>query len=164
MKVTLKPGAELDILTQGEFENSLAAALSGFARPAQTVRDFAAFKLDGSGNSVITGSPTNVAVRVLEVEQGYTFALHRLVITVEGYTAGVPYTSAGFYIEIHRAGRVVDTYAVQLPAVVSYGSDAPIFNNGEHVAVLINTGPASKAVIVDVQGTLETLAGELTIS
>lgn len=161
MKVSLKPGAELDVLTQDELEDSLAAALSGFSRPPQTEEDFATFTLDSSGNSVLTGSATNVAVAVYTVQVGYDFSLHRLTVeaatATTAYTVAAPYTNGSGGIAIYRNGRFVDglNLASGLPMVFTYGGDAPIFRSRDRVELLVIGGPANGFVTVNVQGTLE---------
>src|SRR5258708_31626478 len=104
--------------------------MSGFSRPAQTERSFQGFVLDGSGNSAVAGGVGPSPVAVYQVIAGYTLSLHRLSVTVDGYDFGSPFVgAAGSYLEIQRAGRFVDALDLTLgiPAVFSYGSDAPDF-------------------------------------
>jgi hypothetical protein len=166
MKVKLEPGAELEMLTQGEVENAMTAALSGFSRPPQTDRDIATFTLDASGDSVIVGSATNVPVLVYRVKAGYDFSLHRLIVSADGYTAAVPWTNSNGGVSIFRNGLFVDgiNLAAGMPIVFSYGGDAPVLSGNDELQVLVTGGPTSTAVTVTVQGTLETTVPQLVTS
>jgi hypothetical protein len=169
MKFTLKPGAELDLLTQDELEETLKRvrdeAVSGYSRPATDYRDFQATRLDGNGNSGIPGAANNPnTVALFEIKQGYSLRLHRLAIQAEGSTFATTYT--GGYIYLYRAGRFIDfaNLALGLPVVFSYTSDAPIYNNGETVDILVSAGPKNTNLICDIQGTWEALPGTLVFN
>lgn len=169
MKQKLAPNAELDILTQDELAQTLKVAIaelqSGFSRPAETRRDFNTTLLDGSGNSGIPGAVGNPnPVPVFEFPMGHTFALHRLTVQFEGVTFGTKYM--GGFIYLMRAGRVVDFADLSLgvPAVFEYTSDAPEYTAPETLDLLVSGGAADTVVICDLQGTLETLPGQLVFT
>lgn len=159
MKITLKPGVVIDVLTQDELAATLTQVLSGFARGPATNRVVTSVLLNSGGESAI-GS-TAGAVPVWKVPPGHRFTLHRASFRPDGYTFAVPYTSSTGYIEIQRAGTLVDGIAFTtpgLPAILTSGSaDGAIFDNGETVDVLIVDGPASKAVQIVLQGTMAPL-------
>ena len=113
--------------------------------------------MDSSGNSTIPGQVAGTAhnVTVYTVEQGFSFELKRLLVQVEGYNAGSPYTGTG-YVNLVRSGRVVDFANLSngAPLLFSYGSDAPLFTNAEQVELYVVGGPANGVVIADVEGWL----------
>lgn len=158
MKVTLKPGVELDVLTQDELHETMTNLLSGFSRGPNTDRSNPAVELDASGNT-FRGSTSGVPVPIFRVPAGYEFALHRLALKPDGYTFGVPYTSSTGYVEIQRNGVMEDGIpltAPGLPRVFTAGTaDAIVFNNNDRIDLLIVGGPASTAVQIALQGTLE---------
>lgn len=176
MKFKLSPGAELDVLTQSELEETLSRIRdelrSGFSRPAITYRDFNATTLDSNGNSGILGAPVAgnpTAVDLFEVKQGYGWRLHRLAINAEGVTPGTQYVDG--YLLLMRSGRLIDfagvfngtAIALSFPVVFTYTSDAPLYNNGETVQLLVSGGPAATNLICDLQVTLEPAEGKLTL-
>lgn len=165
MKVALKPGVELDILTQEELHATLTTVMSGFARGPLTDRATPALELDGSGNSFVGG--TSPAPRpIFRVPAGMQFALHRLAIQPDGYTFGVPFTATDAYLEIQRGGAMIDGISLdptdagaeRLPYVFRYGTgNAPVYDNNQTIDVLISAGPANTAVKFALQGTLQPL-------
>ena len=162
MKVKLAPNAELDTLTQEELAEVLDRKLSGFSRPAEPYRDFNTTALDANGNSGIPGAANNPnPVSLFEPPPGFTWALHRLKIQAEGQTFGATYP--GGYIYVLRAGRLEEfvDLGLGLPAVITYTSDAPIYNNGETISILVSGGPASTVLVVDMQVTIEPTPGVL---
>ncbi len=169
MKQKLTAGGELEILTQGEFEDSLTAALSGFSRPPLIQRDIASFTLDSSGNSHIQGTTPNVPVPVHRVKPGYDLSVHRVIVEADGYTTAVPFTNTAGGISLYRNNNFVDglnlgTALTGLPFVFSYGGDAPILSGNDQLQILITGGPASVAITVTIQGTLETTSPDLVTS
>lgn len=158
-KAQLRAGAEIDFLTADELQELLDRHFSGFLRPPQTVRVRDGFNLDSSGNSSRGG--TQVAIPIFEVPAGYTVRIHRIRIAPDGYTFGSPFTAAGGFWELQRAGEFEAGGSFvsgvgSLPAVQSWGTaDAPSYSNGESVDVYVNAGPASKPLRVGLQGTLE---------
>lgn len=159
MKTQLRAGAEIDLLTADELKQLLDAYLSGFLRPPQTVRPAQSIPLDASGNT-----NQNANSRIYEVPAGYVFRLHRAEFGIDGYTYGAPYTSNTGYLEIHQNGIARDGLpltAPGLPAVWSGGTaDGIEYRNGERVAVKLVGGPASKALNVQLQGTLEPIVSQ----
>ena len=164
----LSPNSEFETLTQSELATVLEEKLSGFSRKADIIQEFASWELDANGNSGIPGAANNPnPVSIYTVKAGYSFALHRLEVTADGYTYGSPFTgSAGSYLEVLRAGRFVAAANLEngLPLYWEWGSDAPIFRNNEKIDVLIYGGPHSTAITFDFQGTLEALPGVLTFT
>lgn len=160
MKVALKPGVELDILTQAELHATMTTLLSGFARGPLTDRVGVAIDLDGSG-STFRGSTSAVAVPVFRVPAGYTFALHRITFKPDGSTLADPFVNADGYLEIQRQGQYLDGVSLDTPglpvAFTSGNASAPVFDNNDRVEILIVGGPADTAVAVYVQGTLAPL-------
>lgn len=166
MKQKLGPNAELDLLNKQELEDVMRTMVdelkSGFSRPAVTIRDFQATLLDGNGDSGIPGATNNPnPVPFYRVDAGYTFELHRMTVQFEGVDFNTDF--AGGYIYLMRATRVIDFANLDdgVPVVFSYTSDAPEFNNGETVDLLVSGGSADTNMIVDIQGTLAALPGEL---
>lgn len=159
MKVKIAPGAELDLLSEEELHRTLTTVLSGFARGPVTNRIPVVVALNSSGNTQV-GS-TAGPVPLFKVPSGYTFTLHRAAFQLDGYTFGVPYTSNSGYLEIQRAGLMMDGIPLTspgLPRVLTGGSaDGILFDNNETVDLLVVTGPASKSLQVVLQGTLEPL-------
>ncbi len=158
-KVTLKPNAELDVLTQAELEESLSELRSGFSRPASTDRWIGSTKLDANGNTTVGSTPG--AIKTFRVPVGYSFSLHRITFKSDGSTFAVPFTNAAGYIEIQRQGQMVDGITLNspgFPLVFTAGSaQAPVYDNGDRVEILIVGGPANTPVAIYIQGTLEPL-------
>lgn len=169
MKAKLQAGQEIDFLTAEELKQLLDEYLSGWSRPPQRIRGAQAIGLDGSGNSTISGGGegpgpgggalTPAAVTIFKVPVGYTFRLHRLGFFPDGITFGSPFVNAAGWVDILRAGERQDgiSFATPgLPQIWSAGTaDAIDYQNAENVDVLISGGPASKALKVRFQGTLE---------
>lgn len=160
MKVQLKPGVELDVLTQAELHATLEQMFSGFARGPATDRATNPIPLDANGNSFIANvTPSPFAV--FKVPSGYQFTLHRLALKSDGATFASPFTNSSGYVEIQRAGIMVDGIGLAspgLPMIFTAGSaDGVVYDNNETVDVLIVGGPASEAVQAYLQGTLEPL-------
>ena len=157
MKVALKPGAELDLLNQDELRSVVKETLSGWRRPPVTVRPTEGGLLDGSGN--LNGEANGI--RFYEVPVGYTFRLHRLTVLCDGYTFGVPYSSATGYLNIVHGStnQIEDGIAFSspgLPTVFSAGTaDGIVFLNGEVVRIDVYGGPASRSIVLRGQGTLQ---------
>lgn len=163
MKVNLGPGVELDVLNADELHHTLREVLSGYARKPQTDRHPSFLKLDANGNTNV-GSTSGVAVPTFKIPASLRFGLHRMTIKADGYTFGSPYTSSTGYLEIQRATETVDGVSlasVGLPAVFTAGTaDAPLYTNGQTVDLLVIGGPASTALTIQIQGTLEPLINE----
>lgn len=162
LKVRLEPGAEFDLLTQAELHATLEAIRSGWARGPLTVVPTPDVGLDANGNTAAAPGGPLAATRIFDVKQGQKFTLHRLSLSLDGHTAADPFQDAAAYLELRRSGRMVDTFplsgAYGLPIVVTYGSaDGPVYQNGQPVELLIAGGPASTALQVAMQGTLEPL-------
>lgn len=156
MKTKLRAGEDIDFLTAAELDEVISRHLSGFLRPPQTERPRQTIALDASGNS---GQITEQNA-IYQVPVGFTFHVHRIEVSADGYTLGAPYTNATGYLEVLQNGRWRDgfpfTGGYSLPAVWSAGDeDAIEYRNGERVGIRVYGGPASGHIIVQVQGTLQ---------
>ncbi len=175
MKQIFKPNAELDFLTKDELaevmERVADEARSGWSRPAVTQRTFEAIDLDSNGDSGRPGSSSKPsAVEIYRPPTGYTFEVHRLTVQAEGQVFGAGTT--GGFLYILRAGRLVDFAPsggtsgssgppLQFPVVFEYTSNAPEYTANESVDILVSGGPVGVTLVVDLQGTLSAIPGEL---
>jgi hypothetical protein len=156
VKFRLQAGAELDLLTEAELRGALDDARQAFAA------DLAADR----GRTIRAGDmqPTSAAGYLLlqsvyRVPAGLELALHRLLVTADGYTPAAPYTNANGYLQVLRSGEVVDftnlTGTGSIPILsTDPDSQASRFRNGETIDVELVGGPASTRVKVLVQGWL----------
>lgn len=159
MKATLRAGQEIDFVSPGELKGLLEEFKSGFARPPQTIHPDFAIQLDSSGNT----SKAQESQGVMRVQAGYVVRLHRIGFFPDGSTFGLPFTFAGGYIDILRAGVRVDGISFDptlnpagLPQVGTWGTaDAIEWRNGDTIGFKIVGGPASKPINIRCQGTLE---------
>lgn len=163
MKTRLRAGEEVDFLSPAELDRILTEHISGFLRAPETVRDEPAFQLNSSGNTARGGTAT-IALPIFRVPNGQVVRVHRLGFFPDGYTFGAPYTSATGYLEIHRNGVPVDGLPLSSPGfpfVWSAGTaDALEYKDGEAIGILISGGPASAAVRVSLQGTIEPMISQ----
>jgi hypothetical protein len=153
-KTALLPGAELEALTPAEFKAYIDELVIRLFGDEGVMRDEGFVNLDASGNGVI---------KAYTVPQGMNFNLHRVVIDVEGFTPGAPFTNAAGWIDVNRGGDRQDFLPLAatvggIPAVWAQSGDAAIrYRNGESVEISINGGPASRDARAKIQGTLKPL-------
>lgn len=118
----------------------------------------------GSGGLDQVTTPNCV---IFEVNPGFTFALHRLEITLPGtnFNFATPFNGAGAYWELRVNNEARDggslvanapLKAFGLPFVLTYGTrDAIRVRDGEICSLFLNAGPASTKVDIKCQGTLD---------
>lgn len=160
MLVTLKPNAELDILTKDELEEVLTRLrdqqASGYGRDPVLWRDFNSTKLDANGNSGVAGVPiaqNPSPVNLYRGKSGQTIILHRLAVQAEGVAFATTFTG---YLYLLRGDRMIDfaNLANGFPIVFLYTSNAPWFTDQEAIQIQVSGGPANANLIVDAQGTI----------
>lgn len=153
MKQKIVPGAELDILSPEEAGSLIASLLGSQGRPEDRVRAEANKRTDAAGA---------VTLELYTVPVGQAFRLGRLLVSADGFTAAVPFTGAGAFVEILRNDVPVDfkslTAAPGLPALSEYSSfSAPYYTNGDMLAVRLTAGPSSTNIVARMEGLLEAL-------
>lgn len=148
-----------------DLERAVQRLIDKWVYEPVTVVNVASMNADASGNIAVPQTP-NAAL--YESPAGFTFALHRLVIAVDGSTFGSPFTAAGAYWELRVNGAMVHggsavSGAGSLPVVATWGTqDAPRVRGGEILSLFVvgTATLASKMVTARVQGTLDrTLEG-----
>lgn len=160
MRVTLKPNAELDILTREELRKELEAITDRLAYHPAVVR----LEEDGA-----TDAGGELELAIYRPPAGMEFRLTRCYVVAEGFTPAVPFNGAGAFLELLRAGVPVD--GVSLVAAAANGGQIPImlvdadspdsaqvYFNGEDVAIRLTNGPASTRIGVRAQGILHPIA------
>jgi hypothetical protein len=151
VKHKLTSGAEIELVSPAELQAILDRKFPERLAP-QIMRPVGGIALDGSGNSV-------TAKAIYEVPAGHRFRLHRAVFAPDGSTFGAPYTSNTGYLEIQRAGAMQDGIPFTspgLPRIWTGGTtDGIQYEENETVDIFVVTGPASKSLVVRLQGTLE---------
>lgn len=155
MKQTLKPNAELDILTRAELHAEIVGLASGYLRPPEAARHPGGIELDGSGNSILTG--------IYRVEAGMRFFLTRVEFALDGYSARAPYNpSVQGGIDLYVDGQWRDGY----PFGGSSGGVLPVTYtkarvqsvmalDGALIQAQVLGGPASTGLTIAVCGILE---------
>lgn len=125
----------------------------------QTRTDFfvAGMQTDGSGNI----SAINPNCNLYEPPPGFTFALHRIGIFLDGSTFGTPFTGAGDYWELRINGEAIDGGSLvsgqgSLPVVKTWGTrDALRVRDGEILSIFVVGVTANKRITVKGQGSLD---------
>jgi hypothetical protein len=153
VRVVLKPGAELDLLTRQELHAELLEIASGYLRPPERWRFTDGGKTDTNGA---------VTIPIIRVKQGYVFELTRLVIDVSGKTFGNPYTSSSGYWNLLLNGELVDgdNMSGGLPSIYTESESRAIYVfGGEKLDLSLNAGSglASTSVMIRGQGVLTPL-------
>lgn len=156
MRQTLRPGAELELLTSSELQHALDAAVLRLAARPATVR---------AEDDAVTNAAGFVELEVYRVPQGMGFHLTRLLVLADGFTAAVPFNGAGAFLEVLRNDVAVDLVSLvaanpaggSLPFKSDAHSEgaAPYYTNGDAVGVRITAGPVTTRVLVRLQGLLE---------
>jgi hypothetical protein len=143
-----------------DLERTVQKLLDKWAYRSVTVVSVSSMTADSSGNIDVPITPNAI---LYESPAGFTFALHRLVLTVGGYTFAVPFTAAGSYWELRVGGATIYggssvSGAGSLPVVAQWGTrDAPRVRGGEILSLyVVGSGSfASKSVSALIQGTLD---------
>ncbi len=152
---TLRPNAELDLLTKEELQQVVSELLSGYLRPPERLRAPSGVQLSAGGATV--AAPGAV---VYTVEPGMRLILTRVEFFLDGYTALAPYTSAGG-IDLYVDGQWRDgfpfggTSGFILPATYTESKDrAIVLQDGSQLSVHVGGGPANGGLTVNVCGIL----------
>jgi hypothetical protein len=162
VKFTLKPGAELDILTAAELREVMRERWTDFEQDAPVT-----FRAPLSDKTNASGGAT---VEVLRVPAGRRFKLTRLLVWLDGFTPADPYQDDAAYMVIRREGGqrtdflpLTSASGYGLPAVFTDGdAQAAEFVNGEVIQVEFVGLPANTTLTVYAQGQLQALAPDVT--
>ncbi len=157
-KFTLKPNAELDLLTKEELRTELQEVLSGYLRPPQLIRNPSGIDLDSNGDGTVDA---------YQVEAGMRLTITRIEFTADGYRFAEPYVAATGGIDIYVDGQWRDgvpfgtaaaVATIALPWVYTESqSRAIVCADGAHVTIVVDGGPASTGLTVNLCGILEPL-------
>ncbi|MGH3625870.1 MAG: hypothetical protein ACRDRL_00265 [Sciscionella sp.] len=142
MKVQLRAGAELDLLTADELREHLDGAFSDYQdwaleREGQLIRVAAAGESDATGRLLLT---------VATVPVGFTWSLHLLALSYVGALASAPATCDVRIYEGDASSdlrlRALNNF---LPTVFTASNprNAPSFQGGEAITLRVIGGPAS---------------------
>lgn len=154
MKQTLRPNAELDLLTKEELRDVLTEIVSGHNRPPERIRHPGGVTLDGSGNAPLTG--------IYRVEAGMRAIVTRIEFFLDGYSMRSPFnpTPAGG-IDIYVDAQWRDGFPFGgstgfiLPAVYTEARErAIVAEDGAHMQIQVGGGPASTGLTVALCGIL----------
>lgn len=135
-------------------EKEVQKAIEKWSFQTQTFVDTNSFMTDGSGN--VGANPANAPV-IIAAPPGFTYALHRMIILLDGATFGQPFTGANDYWELRVNGEAVDGRSLvsgqgSLPVVVTYGTrDAIRIRDGENLTFFAVGLTANKRMTVKVQ-------------
>lgn len=158
MKVALKPGAELDVLTRDELRDELEAIVARLRDRPATVR------AEEDGRTTAAGA---AEIELYRVPSGMSFKLTRLAVLAGGFSPAVPFQGAGAFLELLRndvpvawcslvAGAAVAPGALPMQLVDADSPESAVwYANGDVAAVRLTAGPASTDIIVRGQGILE---------
>lgn len=154
MKQTLRPNAELDLLTKEELRAVVSEELSGYLRPPERIRAPHGFALSASG----AGGPTGV----YRVDAGMRAIITRIEFDLDGYSMRSPYNpSAQGGVDIYADGQWRDGFPFGastgyiLPAIYTESRErAIVIEDGALLQVQIAGGPASTGFTVNVCGIL----------
>lgn len=155
MLQTLKPNAQLDLLTKEELQQVASEMLSGYLRPEQRIRNPAGVDLDGTGAGTVA--------EAYRVEAGMRFVLTRMEVSADGYTARSPYSpmaQGGIDIYVNGQWRDGTPFGAStgfiIPLVYTQSeSRAIVAEDGDVFTVLVAGGPASTGLLVALCGILE---------
>lgn len=160
MKQTLRPNAELDLLTQEELRSVVTEVISGYLRPPRSLRVPDGVDLDANGDGTVT---------CYTCEAGMRFTVTRMEFSADGYngreTPWNPATLGGvdLYVDgqwrdgIQWGNTSVATVG-HLPAVYTESKDrAIVMEDGAVLTAIVENGPASVGFLVATCGWLEPL-------
>lgn len=137
-----------------ELEKKVDQAMAKWQYQTQTFIDQNTFNTDSGGN--VGANPANAPILIASLP-GWTYALHRAIILLDGATFGAPFTGAGDFWEFRINGETVDGRSLvsgqgSLPVVVTYGTrDALRIRDGENLTFFANGLTANKRMTVKVQ-------------
>jgi hypothetical protein len=160
VKVQLKAGAELDVVSPEEAREIVKAAIEQ-AREAGGVEE--PIRAEEGG---VTDAAGGVTLPVYVVPIGREFVLTRILVDADGFTPGAPFVAAAGFVDVLRSGERVDfkSLAAAAGGLPTLSTDSKAtgtrWRNGEAVEVRIVGGPANTTVRARVQGWLRTPAGD----
>jgi hypothetical protein len=141
-----------------ELEKKVIEKLEKWQFETQTYYAVASLNTDASGN---IGNSVQDKSYLITPPPGWTVALHRIGIFVDGSTFGQPFTAANAYWTLRignediEGGSMVSTVG-SLPVVRTWGTrDALRIRDGEIMTLFMSLGPASKRVTVKMQGSVD---------
>lgn len=144
MKTELRPGAELDLLSQDELRTVLEETLAGYLRPPYRVRVEAAGVTDATGAAVFAAASSR---------PGYRLVLNSLLVIPAGYSYATPYTTTAGAVQLLR-GSSGSTGDVLRGAPFGGGS------GGSLPLLLLDDGDDRAVFAVDTESLLvEVIAG-----
>lgn len=158
MKTKIKPGVEIETLTEAEARGLIADAIRGLdTTRTQRVRAAETFQLDANGNG---------ETPVYTVPAGFQFEVRRIVLDCDeaGGPSGagkITLDAAGESVEYLRSGTRIEygqpEYgpAVQIPGIQTWGAQqGPYLRNDETFSVRANGLTANVHIGVSVEGIL----------
>lgn len=141
-----------------ELEKKVEKALEKWQFETQTFVEQNSFNTDSSGN--VGANPANAPI-IIATNPGWTYAIHRVVILLDGSTFGSPFTAAGAFWELRVNGETIDGASCvsgqgSLPKILTYGTrDAPRVRDGENLTFFANALTANKRMTVKVQASVD---------
>lgn len=141
-----------------ELEKKVEKALEKWQFETQTYFNVASLNTDASGN---IGTSVQDKANILTPPPGFTLALHRIGIFVDGSNFGTPFTAAGAYWELRIGNETIEGGSMvsavgSLPVVRTWGTrDALRVRDGEVLSFFMNAGPASKRVFLKMQSSVD---------
>jgi hypothetical protein len=144
----------------GKVQEALDRSLAKWSYEPTTAVIFGSMNSDANGN-ISRGVQGNAIL--MEPPPGFTFALHRLVISVAGYNFGTPFNAAGAYWELRVNDEMMDGGSLvanvgSFPVAYSRGTrDAVRCRDGEVLSLFVSgtAAFANKSITVRGQGTLD---------
>ena len=155
-KVTLRAGAELDILNADE-ARAIIVDLLERKRHEPTEEPIRA------SESGLTDGTGFVKIVVYACPMGREFVLTRLIVDADGYSPGLPFKNGVGWIDVNRSEERVDFVNLQngLPSLsIDSKESGNRWRNGETVEVAMTGGPATTTVRVKIHGLLRTFVGD----
>ena len=155
MKVQLKAGAELDMLSAGEFSQGTKELANRFREimretEGETIsRSAGPFSTDATGG---TSTLANGGGHVYRVPTGYDAYLTRLSVDFEGSSAASPTSCDLRIVADQDTPAALRAIFNSVPAVYEASkSHAPLFRGGQEVVVCLIGGPASTSIYCTAQ-------------
>lgn len=138
-----------------DLEKKVNKAIEKWQFETQTFVIESSFNTDGVGN---VGSNAANAPVLIQANPGWTYAVHRYIILLDGSNFGTPFTIANGYWELRYNGvETVDGGSLtsgqgSLPVVKTYGTrDALRVRDGENLTFFLFNASATKRVTVKLQ-------------
>lgn len=141
-----------------KLERAVIAAMEVWKYQSVTVVFPSSMQTDSSGN---IGQAQTPNANIYTPPPGFTLALHRIIIRNTANNFGTPFTNAGSWWELRVNGEPIDGASMvsgvgSLPVVKTWGTrDAPRIRDGQVLSLFMSAGPASAAIFVLGQGTLD---------